>query len=313
MATKKNGKAEYFEIDYVQIVQTLWHRLWIIILCAVIGAIGALTYAKFGIAPWYTSSIMLYVNTNSINVGGQPVKVTASSITAGENLISTYAVLLKNRTTLRQIVEETDVGTSLEELMSAISVSPIEDTAVFSVYVTTDDPEKSAIIANTIAKVLPLRVDEIIEGSSMKVVDKAVPSGYRAGPSLTSYTIKGFGIGAAVAVIVLIIVALLDDLIHDEEYLANNFDIPVFAKVPDLTRSAGRLGYYRRKGYYYSGYKSGGYGKYGYGGYRKKGYYYSRSGKNRDITPPEGEARAELDSEINVRKQVEDPNEGGEK
>ena len=50
--------------------------------------------------------------------------------------------------------------------------------------------------------------------------------------------------------IVIVIIALMDDTIHDDEYIQKTYDYPILAKIPDLLEehSSGS------KDYYYSGY-----------------------------------------------------------
>ena len=113
--------------------------------------------------------------------------------------------------------------------------------------VTAEDPEEAARIANCIAEILPQRIDEIIDGATMEVVDYAVPEYQKISPSITRYTAVGFLLGLLLSVIALVIVAMMDDTIHDEEYVLRTYDYPILAKVPDLLDSGSK-----RYGYYYS-------------------------------------------------------------
>ena len=82
----------------------------------------------------------------------------------------------------------------------------------------------------------------------MKVVDTAIPNHQKVAPSVTKYTALGFIAGVALAMGGLVIFVLLDDTIHDEEFILQNFEYPILAKVPDLLNSGNK-----RYGYYYQG------------------------------------------------------------
>ena len=120
------------------------------------------------------------------------------------------------------------------QLKSMVSAEPYGETEIFKIKVTTPDPRVSAKIANTIADVLPDRVSEIIDGCSVRLVDKAVVSSAKASPSITKNTILGFIFGAFIACAVIVVMFFLDDTIYDEEYLLQTYDIPVLAKIPNL-------------------------------------------------------------------------------
>ena len=81
----------------------------------------------------------------------------------------------------------------------------------------------------------------------MEVVDSAIPDLAKVAPSITKYTAVGFLLGVFACVAVLVIFALLDDTIHDEEYVINTYSYPILGKVPDLLDVGGKSyrNYYR--------------------------------------------------------------------
>ena len=90
----------------------------------------------------------------------------------------------------------------------------------------------------------------------MEVVDTAVPNLHKIAPNITMYAIIGLILGALGAAGIITIFVLLDDTIHDEEYILQSYSYPVLAKLPDLLgNSSKRYGYkyYKKRhyGYYY--------------------------------------------------------------
>lgn len=233
---------EYYTIDLMHIFSTIWKKIWVIGICCVIGAVIGFSYATFFISPTYSSDIMLYVNNSSLSVGGASFSISSSEITAAQSLVKTYSVMLKNRTTLEAVIEKSGVNYSWNELDKMITSEAVNETEVLRVKVTCGDPYDAAKIANCIAEVLPKRISEIIEGSSMAVVDSAVVNLNKIAPSITKYTAVGGVLGAVASLIVVVIMAISDDTIHDEDYILHNYKYPILAKVPDL-HSADSKGY----------------------------------------------------------------------
>ena len=119
------------------------------------------------------------------------------------------------------------------------------DTEIMYVTVTATDPNEANAIANCIAEVLPVRIAEIIDGASMEVVDWSVPNDKKVAPSITQYTAIGMILGALLSTIVIVIIAMLDDRIHDEDYIIETYDYPILAKIPDLVDTDNKhYGYY---------------------------------------------------------------------
>jgi len=230
----QNNNKEYYVIDIIHVLRVILHKIWIVIVCGVLAAGIGFSVAAFAIEPTYSSSIMLYVNNSSLSLNDVGISMSYSDINASQSLVKTYSVLLKNRTTLERVIEETGVSRSWGELFGMIEASSVNETEVMKVTVTTTDPYEAQKIANGISKVLPQRVTEIVEGTSMEVVDSAIPNLNKVAPSITKYTAIGFLLGAFVSIIVLVIVALMDNTIHDEEYVLQTYNYPILAKVPDL-------------------------------------------------------------------------------
>ncbi len=262
-----NGSRDYHVIDIVHVLKALWIRAWIIVLAGIIAAGAGFSYAAFVLTPKYSSSVMLYVNNSSFSLGNTNFSISSSEILAAQSLVKTYSVILKNRTTLDMVNDEMKRKHGYEyeykELHDMITASAVNETEIMRVTVVSDNPEEAAAIANCIAEVLPVRISEIIEGSSMEVVDRAVANYQKISPSITKYTAIGLMLGVLLSVAVLTVIAMMDGTIHDEEYVLNTYDYPVLAKIPDLVGTGSkRYGYgYKRYGYYYR--KYGAYSNYG--------------------------------------------------
>lgn len=245
--TVQNGK-EVVSIDLIHILKSLWRRAWIIVVVGVLTAAMGFSYSNFVLKPQYSSSVMLYVNNNSISVGGTSVSISASQISAAQSLVKTYIVILQNRTTLEKVIDKADVSYSYGQLSGMIEASSVNETEIMRVTVTTGDPYEAARIANAIAEVLPMRIDEVIEGSTMEVVDSASVNRQKVSPSITKYTAIGLVVGGFLAALVLAVLAIMDDTIHDEDYILQNYEYPILAKVPDLlNKSSKSYGYYYQR------------------------------------------------------------------
>lgn len=238
---------DYYVVDLSHVIKVVWRNIWAVALVSIIVAALGFSLAAFIISPTYSSSVTLYVNNSSF-AGDMGFSISSSELTAAQNLAKTYTVLLKNRTTLERIIDETGVDYTWEELYDMIKSSPVNETEVMQVTVTCTDPYEAEKIANGIAKVLPERVAEIVEGSSMEVVDSAVVNIEKVAPSIAIYTIVGFAVGMILAALVIVISALMDNTVHDEEYVIKTYNYPILAKVPNLLDGgAKKYGYYSYK------------------------------------------------------------------
>ncbi len=254
MERDNNIRPDYNTVDVMHVLRILWHKIWAVILSGIVVAAVFFCYSAFFITPKYSSSIMLYVNNSSISLGNTSVSISNSEITAAQSLVKTYMVILNNRTTLEELINETGVNYTYDEIQKMISSTQVDETEVFRITITAENPEEAALIANGIAEVLPDRVSEIIDGSSVRVVDMAIVDEQKISPNISQNTLIGLLIGIVAACLVIVIIAMLDDTIRDEEFILNNYDAPILSKIPNLLDKGDKeYGYYsyygKRKSY----------------------------------------------------------------
>ena len=231
--SEKNSK-DYYVIDVEHIIKVVLHKFWVVVIGSILAAAIGFSVAAFVIPPTYSSSIMLYVNNSSFSLGKTSFSISSSEITAAQSLVKTYGEILNNRTTLERVISKAGVTYNYLELSEMITYGSSNDTEIMKVTVVSKDPYEASKIANCISEVLPVRISEIIDGASMEVVDAAIPHLDKIAPSVSKYTVIGFVLGLVLSLIILIIVALKDKTIHDEDYVVNTYDFPILARVPNL-------------------------------------------------------------------------------
>lgn len=234
---------DYYELDLVQWLQALWRRFWAIILAAIVCAGAAFSVASFVITTKYEAEALMYVNNSSFSVGNTSFSISNSELSAAQSLVDTYIIILNSRTTLNAVIEEAELDYSYSQLKEMLRADAVNGTEVFSVTVTSADPIEAERIANTITRVLPKSIADVVDGSDVRIVDYAVIPAEKSSPNVTLYTAVGFLIGFALMCIVVTVQEMTDTLIHNEDYLLETYELPVLSVVPDLINGKNH-GYY---------------------------------------------------------------------
>ena len=247
---KKNN--DEIEIDLLELFRALWKKALVIILVAVLAASAVFAYTLFMISPAYDATASIYVNNSSFSFGSTSFSISSSELSASNSLVSTYIYILESRTTLEDVISKAGLPYNYEQLSKMITTKAITGTAAFDVTVRSSSPTEAEHIANTIAQVLPERIAEIVDGSSVRIVDYAIVPAHRAAPSYTKNTMIGFLAGAVLAAGFVTVRFLIDEqndmVIHSTDELRELYpDIKVLAMIPDMRLS-------EKKGYYYSSY-----------------------------------------------------------
>lgn len=240
-----NNDNEYIKIDLSKVLGGLIRRAWIIILCMILCGAALFSYATYLVTPMYESSVLMYVNNSDFSVGVTSFSISSSDISAAKSLVETYLVILKTRMTLDDVIEQGQLDYSYEKLSKMISAESVNDTEIFSVTVKTDDPYEAERIANTIAVVLPEKINAVVDGSSVRIVDYAVVPSEKVSPSIPKYTILGMMLGALVSCLIIAIIEITDNQIRSEDYLLENYpQIPLLSVVPDMMNEKHHDSYY---------------------------------------------------------------------
>ena len=238
-----------FEIDLRRVMAAVLHNLWIIVLVAAILAAACFSYAYFFIAPTYSANIKLYVN-NSFN---DDPGVSSSQISAAQDLAYTYMTILESRNVLDDVAAHSGLPYNAGQLRAMIDAAALNKTEVFQVKVTCSNYKHAAAIANAIADVLPDKVEQIVDGTSVRVIDRAVENSTRMGPDYKRYAMLGAAAGALLTVVLVMVADISDTTIVSEDYLSHVYHkTPLLAVIPDTQNS--KSGYYRGYRGYYKGY-----------------------------------------------------------
>ena len=167
--TKKDD--DVVEIDLLVLIKDLWRNALVIILCALLAGAAVLGVTVLFIKPTYEATATFYVNNSSISIGSTSYSISAGELSASSTLVNTYLRVLRSRTTLEEVIENAQLPYKYDELREMLSTKVEAGTATFDVTITSKSPTEAEQIVNTIAAVLPDRISEIVDGSSVRIID----------------------------------------------------------------------------------------------------------------------------------------------
>ena len=171
MNDAQNDKNAVAEIDLRKLLLAYLRKWWLIVLCALIVGAAALAYTVKFVTPMYQASITVYVN--NVRSGERIDYISGSNLQASQQLVNTYANIIKSDTVLQKVSEEAGAGYTPETLRKLLSTAQVGETELFNVYIIHPNPAEAARLANAVANVAPAEIESFVEGSSAKVIDYA--------------------------------------------------------------------------------------------------------------------------------------------
>lgn len=247
--TKKNETPDV-EINIIPILKEILRRLWLIVLVGLIVGGAVFVGTKIFIKPTYRSGFTAYVNNKQSKENTD--FLSSSDISASKQLVLTYQKILTSNTILTASASSMGFDATYSTLQKMVFTEVKDDTEIISVYVVDTDPQFAYEYAQAIAKTAPQYMAEIVEGSSMKIIDHPEFSDKRYKPSYMQFAFIGFLIGAAIVLLFVIIRYFMDDTVKDENEIETRFAIPILGVIPDVTKASNN-----RSDYYYYADQSG--------------------------------------------------------
>ena len=134
------------EIDVLELLFALRKKLWMIILAAVIGCLGAGIYSKVILSPVYTSTSMVYVLSKETTL------TSLADLQIGSQLTKDYSVMITSRPVLEEVIEKQKLSLSYNQLKRMIRISNPADTRILNMSVSDTDPVRAKAIVDAVAK-----------------------------------------------------------------------------------------------------------------------------------------------------------------
>lgn len=225
---------EELGVDLQKVVGAVVKKAWLVALVSILCAGLVFVGTFFLVTPKYESTAMFYVNNNSFSVGDASFSLSSGDLSTSRNLVESYLVILDTRESLNEVIAYAGVNRTFGELREMITATSVNETEIFQVTVTSEDPQEAERLANAVAVVLPQRISGIIDGTSAKVVDAAVLPSEPSSPNFAVNTVVGFLLGFVLMVGIIVMREIFDITIRGEEDMACVKRYPILASVPDM-------------------------------------------------------------------------------
>ena len=214
----------------LELMQALKEKIALILVATMLAA-GLSWFISAALLPKkYEASVNMIVNTRTEIVG----IVTSDSISSAQDLVDTYAIIIKSNKVLNKVIDQLGLTMSYEELSEMISVDPIRNTQVMKIAADCSDAELAVQIVQTISEIAPSIVADAVEAGSCKVVSDVYTTGRPVSPNTVKNTIVGAALIFVLACAAVVLRDLLHDYIIDESDLEKKLGLTVIGVIPDV-------------------------------------------------------------------------------
>lgn len=220
---------EEMEIDLVELGLVLLDKLRYIVFFCLLGALLFNACAFFLIKPSYESTATMYI----VSASDDSV-VDLTDLNIGTSLTSDYEELMYSYPVLEQVIEKLDLDMTFKELAKMIVIENPADTRILKVTATSNDPELSRDIANTLVGVSVDYLPKTMGTEQPNIAQEARAALKKSSPSYIKFTLIGALLGMLLCCAYITVRHLMDDTIHTAEDMEKYFGIVPLATIPDM-------------------------------------------------------------------------------
>ena len=124
-----------------------------------------------------------------------------------------------------------------DQLKKAISVETQQNSQVFSLAVKTNDPAKSALVANTVANVFKSRIKGIMSVNNVTIVSRASVPDAPSFPNKKLFTLAGALLGLILSFVYILIGELTDTSVYDDEFMTDELGLTNLGHINHISMS----------------------------------------------------------------------------
>lgn len=232
---------EELEVDLRKVAYMMRTKLVFILIITIVAGLATGLVTHFFVKPTYSSTVKMYVYSNSDRVTTDS-SISTAEITAAQDMVNTYIYILKSDTVLEAVIDDTGLKITPSQLRSAISAEQATDTIAFEVTVKSRNPKLSAKIANSIAKIAPDEIVRVVKAGGVEIIDYAKVPTKPSSPNLKRNIVVGAFLGFLVSFAFFFVSEMFDTTITDAKDIEREFSIPILGTIPELD-SVSKSGY----------------------------------------------------------------------
>lgn len=157
--------------------------------------------------------------------------ITQNDVALNKNLAASYAEVIKSRRILDQVASTTNYGYDYEDLLEHISITSIDDASIIKITVTDSAPEKSQILADSIAEYFVKEIPALYKVKNVHILDYAIVDPIPSNKNLVKSELIYAVIGLVLAGGIVFLIFYFDRTIRTPEQVEQITGLPVISKI----------------------------------------------------------------------------------
>ena len=223
---KQRPMQEEASVDLSELFYRLVEKIWIIILCALVGA-GVMGVYSYGYSvPIYEATSKVYILSSSDSM------INLADLQLGSSLAADYMEIFKIWEVNQEVVDNLDLPYGRDQAASMISIYQPADTRILYITARSQNPAESSLVANEYAAVFREYVAKTMNADKPTIMSRALTPEHPINSSSVKNVLIGLGIGIFAGVFIVVVQFLTDDKLKTVEEIQRVTGLTTMAVIP---------------------------------------------------------------------------------
>ncbi len=230
--SEKNSSAQggisYMEFTLKEIFEIFMKRIVFITVCTIGGLCVSFLYSKYIIKPTYIASVQMYVNSNDSTSSAD-----LNELNYAQKVVTTYISFLQTKKFYEQVIEESNLRLSKEQLKNMTNIESINNTEIFEISVSSMNPNHSFLLVKSMEKIAPELIKSIKDTAQISIVDPPALPTSPSSPNIFKNTLIGGMITFIIAMLISLLGEVMDVNVKNQDDLLRKYQVPILGVIPN--------------------------------------------------------------------------------
>ena len=203
------------EILLGEIFNTLKKKIGQILMWSLLGLFIASVITFFFVTPIYQSTSKIVVNQTQ----NASQSITNTDIQTNLSLINTYQTIIKEPIILESAIQNVGSDLSVNELKDKIIIKTEDNSLVFGIAVTDENPFIAAELANAISNTFQQKIGDILDVESVTILSTAIPNTEPISPNIALNVASGILAGLVIGVGLVFLSEMTNKTVRDDKFI----------------------------------------------------------------------------------------------
>lgn len=215
-----------YEIDLMEIAYRLLMSWKLILILALVMAIGFGAYTTFAVTPMYEATATIFVLGDSDSV------INVAALQLGNALTQDYIKIFKTWEVHDKVIAQLNLPYTYKQMQKMLTVTNDSNTRMLDIKIKSANPAEAANIANTYAVVASEYIAQIMATQKPSIVSSALTPVNPVSPNKTKSVVLGGLLGGVIACAYVVLRTMMDDKYRTVEDIRKYTGLTTLAVVP---------------------------------------------------------------------------------